>query len=415
MEILPSLLMQPTDGVAATACTSTEADKVSDAAGGGPPAELPLHLTEKLLCHMSLLESARLATVCKSWAATVSSLLVTPVPHLYVCMPADDESGRRGLVVSVALDGSRLPPATIPSRVRSSYTNCLRCIGATPSGRVAFAASCWSKHVVLVNPITGVHRSIDVGTQRIDPLQRRVLAAGSGGDSLFAVDGKDLVLWRKAPGGGGETEKWSWSWCAMAAKLHQRPINPISSAVNCNGCFYLLRVEGSLSMVDTTAPAPLRMEKLSVARLVDPLGALRVSGHLLESDGEVLFVQQMLVGTEGESLSAFGFEVHRLDVNGQRWTKVNDLSGDRALFVSAGSSFAVRASETAGCRRNCIYFVCEKRHYSNPVCHEGRGSSWGVYSIEEQRVLFEHALTGPGSFTEAMWFLPRVVQCCVNK
>ncbi|TVU32644.1 hypothetical protein EJB05_24385, partial [Eragrostis curvula] len=336
MEILPSLLMQPTDGVAATACTSTEADKVSDAAGGGPPAELPLHLTEKLLCHMSLLESARLATVCKSWAATVSSLLVTPVPHLYVCMPADDESGRRGLVVSVALDGSR--------------------------------------------------------TQRFDPLQRRVLAAGSGGDSLFAVDRKDLVLWRKAPGGGGETEKWSWSWCAMAAKLHQRPINPISSAVNCNGCLYLLRVDGSLSMVDTTAPAPLRMEKLSVARLVDPFGALRVSGHLLESDGEVLFVQQMLVGTEGESLSAFGFEV-----NGQRWTKVNDLSGDRALFVSAGSSFAVRASETAGCRRNCIYFVCEKRHYSNPGCHEGRGSSWGVYSIEEQRVLFEHALTGPGS------------------
>jgi hypothetical protein len=36
-------------------------------------AELPLHVTEKILCHISPLESARHATVCRSWAATVLS------------------------------------------------------------------------------------------------------------------------------------------------------------------------------------------------------------------------------------------------------------------------------------------------------------------------------------------------------
>ncbi|TVU32637.1 hypothetical protein EJB05_24378, partial [Eragrostis curvula] len=414
--------MQPTNGVAATAaCTSTDADgagsskKGSDAAGGGRVVDLPLHITEKILCHMSLMESARLATVCKSWAATVAALRATPAPHLYVCMPPDNTSDRRGLVASVVLEDGALAgggaPATIPARVHSSETNGMRCIGATPSGRVAFGAGCFSDNVVLVNPITGAQQSIHVGKSRtgMDPRYNQVLAAGAGGvDSLFAVDGYQLMLWRQAPGDGEE-----WSTCAVAATWeHLR--SPILSAVNCNGCYYLLHVDGSLSMVDATAPPPLRMEKLPVARLVVPLGDHYVSGHLIESEGEVLFVKPLVTCKEGDSLSVGYFEVHRLDLKKNCWAKVNELPGDRALFVSAGSSFAVRVSDTPGCKRNCIYFVGEKRYYLNPACHEGRGSSWGVYSMEDRRVLFEHAVTGPGSFTET-WFLPRLVQCGLYK
>jgi hypothetical protein len=65
---------------------------------------------------------------------------------------------------------------------------------------------------------------------------------------------------------------------------------------------------------------------------------------LLESDGEALFVRQLPTHHKEafiESLSLTRFEVYRLDVKDQRWTKVN-----RALFVSPGSSFAVRASDT---------------------------------------------------------------------
>ncbi|TVU32643.1 hypothetical protein EJB05_24384, partial [Eragrostis curvula] len=388
--------MAPTNGVASASSASTEANgaKVSRRS-----AKLPLHLTEKILCCISPLESARLATVCKSWATTISARLVALVLHLYVCMPPE-RSDRRGLVVSVALDVARFSPATNPARVHSSDTNRFRfrCIGATPSGRLAFAATWWSKDFVLVNPITGVRQSIDVG---VSPLPRRVLVAG---DSLFAVEGNglDLILWRQAPG-SGEERSWSRTRCA----LHQHPIKPILSAVNCNGCYYLLHVDGSLSTVDATAPPPLRMEKLPVARPMDPLGAFFVNTHLVESDGEVLLVQQLVTFTDGKSLPTGGFEVHRLDVKEQRWTKVRELPDDRALFVSPRSSFAVRVSNTAGCRSNYIYFVGEKGYYSNPACRQGHGSSWGLYSMADRRVLFEHAVEGPG--TEAMWFLPRVV------
>ncbi|TVU32640.1 hypothetical protein EJB05_24381, partial [Eragrostis curvula] len=210
---------------------------------------------------------------------TISARLAALVPHLYVCMPPERSDGR-GLVVSVALDGARFSPATNPARVHSSDTNRFRfrCIGATPSGRLAFAATWWSKDFVLVNPITGVRQSIDVG---VSPLPRRVLVAG---DSLFAVEGNglDLILWRQAPG-SGEERSWSRTRCA----LHQHPIKPILSAVNCNGCYYLLHVDGSLSTVDATAPPPLRMEKLPVARPMDPFHA-EVMSQLAMSATEVL-------------------------------------------------------------------------------------------------------------------------------
>lgn len=90
------------------------------------------------------------------------------------------------------------------------------------------------------------------------------------------------------------------------------PTTPILSAVNCNGCFYLLHKDGCLSKVDTTSPPPIRMEKLSVASLADQFGAFSMKNNafLLESDGEVLFVSQLLAFMETDIV----FEVHKLDV-----------------------------------------------------------------------------------------------------
>jgi hypothetical protein len=396
-------------GHPAAASTDAAIEETSDAAA----AELPLHLTEKILCCISPLASARHAVVCKSWAATVSARLARPVPHLFLCTPPH-ASPRRGLVASVPLDGARSPPpaAVVPARVRSSDTNGMRCIGATPGGgRVAFAAGWWSADVVLVNPVTGALDRVAVGEPRLDPRHSRVLAPGGAedGDAFFAVEGYELVLWRHKQALLGNDDDACWSRCDVTATLD--PTNNIVSAVNCNGRFYLLHEDGRLSAVDAASPPPLRMEKLPVNRLPDQFGA----GRLVESDGEVLFVRQLLAYKEQltmescTSLSVAGFEVHRLDVKEQRWTKVEALPPDRALFVSPGSSLAVRASETEGCRSNCIYFAGESQYYSSPACREVGDTSWGMYSMEERRVLFEHVVvTEPGTRAEALWFLPRV-------
>ncbi|KAK3156562.1 hypothetical protein QOZ80_2AG0108830 [Eleusine coracana subsp. coracana] len=409
-----SLMQSTNGGVATSPATSADADKATSI------VELPLHLTEKILCHVSPLESARHATVCKSWAATVSARLAKPVPALFVCTPPDNKSDRRGFVGSVSLDAGpdACSPAStataIRSGVRSSDTNGLQCIGATPSGLVAFAGSWWGRNVILVNPITGLLHNIDdiaYPHPHLDP--RHCLVLTAGGDSLFAVDeGYKLTIWRRQADGGEE----AWSSRAVTATwaTWHATTNHILYAVNCNGCFYLLHADGCLSKVDTTSSSspqqPLRVEKLRVESLRHKLGALfsiKDDSRLLESDGEVLFVRQLLLDDSRTfTLPVFGFEVYRLDVKEQRWRKVDRLPHDRALFVSAGSSFAVRASEVEGCRSNCIYFVGKKRY-----CYSGEDSetSWGMYSMEHRRILFEHRVTEPGRSADVLWFLPRLV------
>ncbi|TVU12812.1 hypothetical protein EJB05_46473, partial [Eragrostis curvula] len=381
---------------------------ISDAADG-PVAELPLHLTEKILYCISPLESGRLATVCKSWAATVSARLAMPIPALYVSTPPDITTDRRGLVVSVTLDGSSPSATRTPSRVQWSDTNVLDSIGATPSGHVAFATGLWNDNVTLVNPVTGAVETIDVGSPALNQHQSHVLAAGPGDscDSLFGVDDRTLFLWRRQACGG---EKEAWSRCAVLAMMGH---NHIATAVECNGCFYLLHVNGCLSRIDTAEPPPLKMRMIPVASLMHQMAYLSMKdeGRMLVCDGEVLFVRQRPVSAcdYRASFTVDGFEVFRLDVKEQRWAKVDQLPADRAIFVSPGSSFAVRASEVEGCMSNCIYFVGKKPYYSYYWGGDTGGESlWGVYSMKDRRVLFENAVTEPGRNTNAVWFLPRV-------
>ncbi|KAF8721763.1 hypothetical protein HU200_022942 [Digitaria exilis] len=416
--------MRPTKAIAATASMSlTDADE----AAGGHLDDLPHHLTEKIIYHISPLASARLAPVCKSWASTVSSRLKMPVPHLFVYLPATgNTSDRRGVVVSVPIDSGGDDPSpaaeVIPNRVLMKNTNGLGCIGALPaSGRLVFGNWCWSELVVLVNPITGACQSVDVGNLRSDPL----LVAGGGDDSFVSfADGLDeLVLWCRRRAAGGEEEEWSRQTVAVSWQLHRAAAyHAIVSVVSCNGCFYVLDRDGYVFSIDTatSAPPPLRLEKLPVASLFDHIAAGDVHetaahGHLLECDGEVLLVRRVLDrgvafcchhdDATADLLTVVGFQVYRLDVTGGRWTEVRKLGGDMAIFVSAGSSFAVRSSETEGCRGNCIYFV-DKKYCS--VCNRDDGNAWGVYSMEEGEVLFKHAVTKQGPCSSATWFLPRV-------
>ncbi|KAG2657663.1 hypothetical protein PVAP13_1KG199600 [Panicum virgatum] len=398
-----------------TATGDARTGKVSgEAGGGGAVADLPFHLTEKIIYSISPLASARLATVCKSWAAAVTERLARPVPHLFVYLPPDNKSDRRGVVVSVPIDSGGPPAEVIPNRVRLADTNGLRCVGATPSGCLAFANWCWwDTGVLLVNPITGARQRLDGERLCRDP----VIASGGAADSFISIGTDKLVLWWRAAGGGEEWSKWT-----VAAPVAARRTDGIMSVVNCNGRFYILDRDGQVSLIDATAPPPLLIENLPVVGLCEQfptLATATATGHLLESDGEVLFVRRVLASVEhtgvpfchheitDENLSIVGFEVYRLDVEGRRWTEVKKLAGDRALFVSPVSSFSVRSSETEGCRSNCIYFVDKKRYCSS--CLRDDGNTWGMYSMEDREVLFRHTVTGPGPCSSATWFLPRVV------
>ncbi|XP_039787056.1 uncharacterized protein LOC120653364 [Panicum virgatum] len=409
--------MQPIGGKAAAMSSSgtdacgARSGKVSGEAGaGGPVVELPLHLTEKILYSISPLASVRLATVCKSWAAAISERIARPVPHLFVYLPPDNKSDRRGVVVSVSvpMDYGGPPAVVIPNRVRLADTNGLRCVGAMPSGWLAFANWCWcDTGVQLVNPITGARWRLDVDRLRRDPV---IAAAGGAADSFICIGTDELVLWWRA--GGGE----EWSKRTVAAAAHRT--DGIVSVVNCNGRFYILDRDGQVSLIDATAPPPVVIEKLPVACLLEqfPTLATTATSHMLESDGEVLFVRRVLASTMEhrgipfchhnitEHLSIVGFEVYRLDVEGQCWTEVKKLAGDRALFVSPLSSFSVRSSETEGCRSNCIYFVDKKRYCSS--CIRDDGNTWGVYSMDDRVVLFEYVVTGAGPCSSPTWFLP---------
>ncbi|TVU32633.1 hypothetical protein EJB05_24373, partial [Eragrostis curvula] len=404
------------------AAASSTSPNTDDASSGGR-TNLPLNITEKILRCISPLESAHLAAVCQPWATTVSARLAGPfAPHLFLLMPPEHKSDRSGLIVPVSLDGAVRPPAAIPARVRKADTLGLDCIGATPSGRVAFLPYLSSGIVFLVNPVTGVSRWIDMRMPKGGPKQVLASAAGacagggSGGvDALLSIyDNFSLVFSWRAAGAGCDDGVWNSS--AVEKARPWLTSESIVSLARRNNFFYVLHEKGSVSVIDAGVPPPPRMDPVIILtgrgsggdqlqQFATPLTNLS-DARLVESDGEILLVRRLVEFKELAvptcehnrlDLVVVGFEVYRLDVEHRRWTKVEELADDQAIFVSPESSFAVRASQTAGCRSNCIYYVRKKRCCS--LCNTDRGNTcWGVYSMEKQAVLFEHDLVETGSY-----------------
>ncbi|CAL4888582.1 unnamed protein product [Urochloa decumbens] len=411
----------------------------SDEAAAGCSVDLPLDLIEKILSYLSPLVSARLAVVCKPWAALISDLLAKPAaPHLFVTTETVHRSPsepphRRGSLVAVPLDGSELPsPAIIPARPHQADLLSLgfRCIGATPSGLLAFHDASSNVAVVLANPATDELRRIDVGYGLMHHRALQTISAGGGGGGGFFYQDAvgDLTIWRRRPAGG--CDDWSKLTVRRAAEQWATRATTILSVASSGdgAAAYILHEDGWVCKVDITTATPwlLSMERLPVPSLVDSLefpsatrfcGRLpRAGSYLVESGGEILFVREVLKyrgivhGFCSHPGQLVGFEVCRLDEAGRRWARVERLAGDRALFVSPESALSVRASETAGCRSGCVYFVSETPRCS--WCHvDGCGSTtWGVYSMEDGRVLFQRPVVGGSSVgrSVARWFLPNV-------
>ncbi|TVU32638.1 hypothetical protein EJB05_24379, partial [Eragrostis curvula] len=518
--------MKPSNGMDAASNTNNDDDADCISSSGKVsegPVDLPLDITEKILCCISPLESARFATVCKSWAAAVSERLATPlVPHLFVTeavpLRPDDSDGDfhlRGYVLSVPLDRSarltspaiipapknlrhrynpRSPLALVPSntpaaaaaagptdllpgdehtiphrfagrvicctergggdavqdleqkgvarsgitttsafgfdspscrgstketerdRVAQDRTICdfsFRSAGAERSSSAPRPALSTSRKVIFINPVTDAYKTVNgVGVPRFTRL-----AAGSG-DTVLSSDDEfthherfTMRLYCRAQG----SEEWSRRVVSNGFRYH---CTGISSLVNCRGVVYVLYWDGHTAKIDTNAGPPLLIEEhfsrpwTMTWRSENDHDPLRFKDYLVESDGEVLLVRQRLAWKATTCSSychcpceATGFfEVYKLDEIGRRWAKVETLDGDRALFVSTRSSFSVRASQTAGCWSNCIYFVSEGQYCG--TCHENSMSTWGVYSMVQGKVLFEHTIEAREGRTVARWFRP---------
>uniref|UniRef100_M8C032 Uncharacterized protein n=1 Tax=Aegilops tauschii TaxID=37682 RepID=M8C032_AEGTA len=269
-------------------------------AASGTIGDLPYHLTERILDCISPLESVRLATICKSWAATISERLARPTPHMFALEVSNEDRH----------------PLLFPRQPEKEHHR--RAIFSLPIDEEGSSSPVAPAALALRGP----------GPKRRYEFIRR------------------LALWPPI----------------LRGRSSHCPLEPRHRCV-----------------------------------------PERDYCHLLESEGSVLFVDPVLAPKEpGCPNTIGGFEVYRLDVKAARWLKVKRLADDRALFLSEQSSFMVRASEVPGCMSNCIYFVDE--------VDEDSCATWGVYSMEERKLLFQHPVGGsPGKYDAARSFLPVVV------
>ncbi|RLN05339.1 uncharacterized protein C2845_PM13G24630 [Panicum miliaceum] len=112
---------------------------------GKGTVSLPLHLVDGILWHLSPLESARFASVCKSWAGIASRRLADPAPHLFAFRSTI--AHRRGEIIAVPLGGESDPSCHVRARTTPCHpalqrvTRKTECLGATASGRLVLANS----------------------------------------------------------------------------------------------------------------------------------------------------------------------------------------------------------------------------------------------------------------------------------
>ncbi|RLM60198.1 hypothetical protein C2845_PM14G20070 [Panicum miliaceum] len=378
---------------------------------GEGTVSLPLHLLDDILWHLSALESARFAAVCKSWAGIASRRLADPAPHLFAFRST--AAHRRGEIIAVPLggesDSSRhgRARATPAHRALQRVTRKTECLGATASGRLVLANS---RRTVLFNPVTGTFRRIkkvpgvSYDSYAVNPMPVVPL----GGDSFFHAGGSQVGIWR------AEDDRWT------VQHVDIRPAESLRMAVLCGDSLYVMDNNGYVYKIKlpTLHTTEVAVRNLSYKYHTALAGAAIEKGYLVEAGGEVLFVWPLYTTSrvrgkrdfdpelfasddddddDGEDDDYFddvttlsGFDVYKLDMEQMQWVEKDRLAGDVALFVSRRSSFSVRASEK-GCVSNCVYFVCD----------EGAGNTWGAFSLGERRMLFEHAI-GAASYRERL-------------
>ncbi|XBI35515.1 hypothetical protein VPH35_121189 [Triticum aestivum] len=264
----------------------------------------------RILRCISPLESVRLATVCRSWAATISERLATPTPHLFALEVLDDKHPR-GAIFPVPVgdneEDSQAPaiPARLPAMGR--HAECFELCGASSSGNLSFVNG---SLVLLVNPVTGASRSVEISAS--------ICQTGpnlcTGTEAFFITEfHRGVSLWWWC------AEEWSERKLLLPEGF--KIYHAIALSAYSNGALYALEFSGLVYAMDTRLPLPWGLTRLSAPSILE---------------------------------------------------------------------------------HNCIYFVGD--------LDESSFSTWGVYSMEERKVLFQRPVGGsPGKYKAARWFFPGVV------
>ncbi|XP_044428297.1 uncharacterized protein [Triticum aestivum] len=219
---------------------------------------LPFHLTERILRCISPLESVRLATVCRSWAATISERLATPTPHLFALEVLDDKHPR-GAIFPVPVgdneEDSQAPaiPARLPAMGR--HAECFELCGASSSGNLSFVNG---SLVLLVNPVTGASRSVEISAS--------ICQTGpnlcTGTEAFFITEfHRGVSLWWWC------AEEWSERKLLLPEGF--KIYHAIALSAYSNGALYALEFSGLVYAMDTRLPLPWGLTRLSAPSILE--------------------------------------------------------------------------------------------------------------------------------------------------
>lgn len=126
-----------------------------------------------------------------------------------------------------------------------------------------------------------------------------------------------------------------------------------------NGVFYAVDKFGSIAICDVTDVNGCETPKVRFINVEQQIGG--DMQYLVDGMGELLLVSRYLefdidIEHYVEVCKTVRFCVYRLDVSERRWERVSSL-GDKVLFIGENSSFALLASDYAGCEGNRIYYT----------------------------------------------------------
>ncbi|CAL9004006.1 unnamed protein product [Prunus brigantina] len=195
--------------------------------------------------------------------------------------------------------------------------------------------------------------------------------------------------------------------------LHPRPVRSLSSNTT-GGVVYVTEKESPrLAKDPTTKELFMILHNTSFAYEKDPIIPQSLLGH------------NYVIPPQTK-----GFQVFKLEGinNGPEWVEVEDLGGDRILFLSKASNKLIAARSltllqkvTKTTRKKRRYGDCKKRVEGNCICFafdnpclasQWTGRDFGVFSLKKksiQRFIVpnDHPRTSLFS-TQTVWFTPYI-------
>ncbi|GMN61464.1 hypothetical protein TIFTF001_030553 [Ficus carica] len=219
------------------------------------------------------------------------------------------------------------------------------------------------------------------------------------------------------------------SWTELNGKN-----SPYSDILCCNDWLYALSYSNSVEVWDFKSNSfPIKVASFVPCEVSVP--SLTIGNYstdkyfckkyLVESKGEILLVTRFIgyyVNVDGELLDdgdlltdenthplicpyrTVEFCVHKMDLRGRRWVKVERLD-DRAFFLGGNESLSFFTRDLAACKGNSIYFTDDNWEDMTSDYLYG-GHDLGVYDLEKKVVEACYEFDDEKVFPPPIWIVP---------